>query len=274
VWGRVSVLWHWKKLEYTPDRQIGVVVCCTATHGNSLQHATTRCNTLQHTATHCNTLQHTATHCNTLHQNITCNTTMAGDTFKPGTCSPGGHGYAVNADTWQRSDRVPYLANNKFWEPGVRRVRRSWAFWRLDLLDRHKRGFPNQWPCPAEEMMCWVSYISSIERKFVKNLNLGVVSFLFHARTHARTHTRIRWHTHFDGILVPVRFDPGTYRSSVNTLTDRRKLHWDSNEVFVYRVVPGHRNWQIEPVGWNWAGFFTEGLETRWQRFGQFLYIF
>jgi len=22
---------------------------------------------------------------------------------------------------------------------------------------------------------------------------------------------------------------------------------------------------------WNWAGFFTEGLETRWKRFGQFL---
>jgi len=26
-----------------------------------------------------------------------------------------------------------------------------------------------------------------------------------------------------------------------------------------YRVVPGHRNWP----GWTWAGFFTEGLETR-----------
>jgi len=38
-----------------------------------------------------------------------------------------------------------------------------------------------------------------------------------------------------------------------------------------YRVVPGHRNWQIETAVWNWAGFFTEGLETRWQRFGQFL---
>jgi len=29
-------------------------------------------------------------------------------------------------------------------------------------------------------------------------------------------------------------------------------------------------NWQIETAGWNWAGFFTEGLETCWQRFGQF----
>jgi len=38
-----------------------------------------------------------------------------------------------------------------------------------------------------------------------------------------------------------------------------------------YRVVPGHRNWQIETAGWNWASFFTEGLKTRWQRFGQFL---
>ena len=38
-----------------------------------------------------------------------------------------------------------------------------------------------------------------------------------------------------------------------------------------YRVVPGHRNWQIETAVWNWAGFFTDGLETRWQRFGQFL---
>jgi len=38
-----------------------------------------------------------------------------------------------------------------------------------------------------------------------------------------------------------------------------------------YRVVLGHRNWQIETSVWNFAGFFTVGLETRWQRFGQFL---
>ena len=48
----------------------------TATHCNTLQHATalregnqslfTHCNTLQHPAAHCNTLQHTATPCNTL----------------------------------------------------------------------------------------------------------------------------------------------------------------------------------------------------------------
>ena len=37
------------------------------------------------------------------------------------------------------------------------------------------------------------------------------------------------------------------------------------------RVVPGHRHWQIETAVWNWVGFFTEGSETRWQRFGQFL---
>jgi len=43
------------------------------------------------------------------------------------------------------------------------------------------------------------------------------------------------------------------------------------NQMMRYRVVPGHRNWQIETAGWNCAGFFTEGLETRWQRFGQFL---
>jgi len=47
--------------------------------------------------------------------------------------------------------------------------------------------------------------------------------------------------------------------------TSLRCLH------FVYRVVPGHKNWQIKTAGWNWTGFFTEGLETRWQRFGQFL---
>ena len=38
-----------------------------------------------------------------------------------------------------------------------------------------------------------------------------------------------------------------------------------------YSVVPGHRNCQIEIAVWNWAGFFTEGLETCWQLFGQFL---
>ena len=41
--------------------------------------------------------------------------------------------------------------------------------------------------------------------------------------------------------------------------------------IYVYRVVLGYRYWQIETAGRNWAGFFTEGLETRWQRFGQFL---
>ena len=38
-----------------------------------------------------------------------------------------------------------------------------------------------------------------------------------------------------------------------------------------YRFVPAHRYWHIETAGCNWADFFTEGLETRWQRFGQFL---
>jgi len=40
---------------------------------------------------------------------------------------------------------------------------------------------------------------------------------------------------------------------------------------YYYRVVPGHRNCQIETTVWNGAGFFTEGLEPRWQQFGQFL---
>ena len=54
------------------------------------------------------------------------------------------------------------------------------------------------------------------------------------------------------------------YRSSINqnALKGSRKA---------YSVVPGHRNCQIETAVWNWAGFFTEGLETCWQRFGQFL---
>ena len=39
-----------------------------------------------------------------------------------------------------------------------------------------------------------------------------------------------------------------------------------------YRVVPGHdRNWQIETAVWNLAGFLHCALDTRWQRFGQFL---
>jgi len=39
----------------------------------------------------------------------------------------------------------------------------------------------------------------------------------------------------------------------------------------VYRVIPGHGNWQIETAVWNLAGFLHCALETRWQRFGQFL---
>ena len=75
----------------------------------------------------------------------------------------------------------------------------------------------------------------------------------------------------------------------------------DLSEFLWYRVVPGHRNWQIkncslefgrfphcgfrnplakvwafswwfiETVVWNLAGFFTVGLENSWQGFGQFL---
>jgi len=41
--------------------------------------------------------------------------------------------------------------------------------------------------------------------------------------------------------------------------------------VYSYSRVSGHINWQIETAVWNLAGFFTVGLETRWQRFGQFL---
>jgi len=36
-------------------------------------------------------------------------------------------------------------------------------------------------------------------------------------------------------------------------------------------VVPGHRNWQIETAVWNVAGFLHCALETRWQRFRQFI---
>ena len=31
-----------------------------------------------------------------------------------------------------------------------------------------------------------------------------------------------------------------------------------------YRVVPGHRNWQIETAAWIWPSFFHCALETRW----------
>jgi len=39
----------------------------------------------------------------------------------------------------------------------------------------------------------------------------------------------------------------------------------------IYRVVPGHRNWQIETAVWNLASFLHCDLETRLQRLGQFL---
>jgi len=38
-----------------------------------------------------------------------------------------------------------------------------------------------------------------------------------------------------------------------------------------YSSIPGHRNWQIETAVWNLAGFLHCALETRLQRFGQFL---
>jgi len=45
-----------------------------------------------------------------------------------------------------------------------------------------------------------------------------------------------------------------------------------SGSAINYRVVLGHRNWQIEIAVWNLAGFFTVGAETCWQQFGQFLH--
>ena len=41
--------------------------------------------------------------------------------------------------------------------------------------------------------------------------------------------------------------------------------------IYIYSRVPAHRNWQIETATWNLAGFLHCTLETRWQRFGQFL---
>ena len=46
---------------------------------------------------------------------------------------------------------------------------------------------------------------------------------------------------------------------------------FNSLEFLSPTVVPGHGNWQIQTAVWNWAGVFTEELETRWQRFGRFL---
>jgi len=41
-----------------------------------------------------------------------------------------------------------------------------------------------------------------------------------------------------------------------------------------YMVFAGHKNWRIETAVWNLAGFLHCALETRWQRFGQFLKVF
>jgi len=38
-----------------------------------------------------------------------------------------------------------------------------------------------------------------------------------------------------------------------------------------YSSIAGHENWQIETAVWNLAGFLHCALETRWQRFWQFL---
>ena len=40
----------------------------------------------------------------------------------------------------------------------------------------------------------------------------------------------------------------------------------------VYSSIPVHRNWQIETATWNLAGFLHCALETRRQRFVQFLH--
>jgi len=62
--------------------------------------------------------------------------------------------------------------------------------------------------------------------------------------------------------------------TKVSTINPRRIRKIQAHSQFkesCYRVIPGHRNWQIETAIWNLAGFFTVGLEPRWQRFGRFL---
>jgi len=63
--------------------------------------------------------------------------------------------------------------------------------------------------------------------------------------------------------LTPTRCgSPSSYFSislSFFSKSEKAKFNISRNGWFVYRVVPGHRFWQIEIAGWNWAGFFTEG---------------
>ena len=66
--------------------------------------------------------------------------------------------------------------------------------------------------------------------------------------------------------------DPQNMNKFAARLLDTVKRTASSGYSWVdYRVVPAHRNWQIETAVWKWAGFFTVGLETRWQQFGQVL---
>ena len=43
-----------------------------------------------------------------------------------------------------------------------------------------------------------------------------------------------------------------------------KPLHVHTSNKPQYRVVPGHRNWQIETAAWIWPSFFHCALETRW----------
>ena len=66
--------------------------------------------------------------------------------------------------------------------------------------------------------------------------------------------------------FAPPIFLAQSFFSFRNLLYSESGKTFESNHC-AYRVVLGHRNWQIETAVWNLAGFFTMGLETRWQRF-------
>jgi len=50
-----------------------------------------------------------------------------------------------------------------------------------------------------------------------------------------------------------------------------RRMNAQQHPAAYYRVVPAHKNWQIETAAWNLAGFLHCASGTRWQRFGHFL---
>jgi len=164
---------------------------------------------------------------------------------------------------WEKAVVFEYFRISKDREKEAilsRKYKESWLTWTLQVVQLFNLSIDNKTPA-------WHAVIGSHAFLFwpfcFRNRNmpkwdpLGGRGFLRSKCVMAHGCPRSNSHS--------PDLNPRTHTTWIPYFTDSRFV------TAMCRVIPGHRNWQIETAVWNLAGFFTVGLEPRRQRFGQFL---